>query len=157
LYFTSPTWGTMTIEEMAESLKDFLQEDTQAKYKVVIGTDSSTTGRSTIFVTALIIHRIGKGARFFFRKKQSKPIPDLRRRIYQETELSLELIELLKKKGIHQFLSKWPIEIHTDIGQHGETKKLIHEIVGWVTSVGYDVKIKPNAFGASAVADRFTS
>lgn len=154
--FISPTWGTMTLETVTANIQSYLQEDKLAHYKLVIGTDSHTNAKHTFFVSAIIIHRIGKGARFFFRKTKSPRIPDLRYRIYKETELSLSLIELLKKQGITDLIAHWPIEIHIDIGQQGETRKLIQEIVGWVTSVGYTAKIKPYSFGASSVADRFT-
>ncbi len=84
-------------------------------------------------------------------------MPDLRMRIYKETELSLDMITMLMKLGLSDICAKWPLEIHVDIGQQGETKALIQEITGWITSVGYTVRIKPDAFGASSVADRFTS
>lgn len=154
--FISPSWGSMSLEEVTENIRSFLQEDTHARYKLVIGTDSHTGSRNTIFVTALIIHRVGRGARFFFRKIKARRMPDLRQRIYKETQLSLELVEKLKEKGITELVAEWPIEIHLDIGNQGDTRKLIQEIVGWVTSVGYTAKIKPNSFGASSVADRFT-
>ena len=157
IYFISPSRGKMTIEEMTENMKSYMEEDQQSTYKIVIGTDSHTTQQYTLFVTALIIRRMGKGARFFFRRIKSKPMMDLRHRIYRETQYSLELVDLLQDKGISDLLAQWPIEIHIDIGQQGETKQLIQEVVGWVTSVGYVAKIKPDSFGASAVADRFTT
>lgn len=157
MYFISPTWGKMTLAEVSENLQSYLQEDTKAAYKIIIGTDSQTTHKHTVFVSAFVIHRIGKGARFYFCKEKHPPIPDLRYRIYRETSLSLDLIELLKQNGINRMVAEWPIEVHLDIGQKGETKALIQEIVGWVTSVGYEAIIKPNSFGASSVADRFTS
>lgn len=156
MFFTSPTLGILTLAQMTDHIKQFLQEDPQATYKIVIGTDSQTTNRTTLFVSALIIHRVGKGARFFFGKKKSKPIFDLRYRIYKETELSLNLIDVLNENKITDLVAEWPIEIHLDIGQQGETRKLIKEVVGWVTAVGYVAKIKPNSYGASSVADRFT-
>jgi hypothetical protein len=156
MHFTSPTWGVLTLDEVTTHIRSYLREDQHSRYKLVIGTDSHTDARHTDFVTALIVHRVGRGARFFFRKIHSRRIPDLRHRIYRETELSLELIELLKKHGITDLLAEWPVEIHLDIGQQGETRMLIQEIVGWVTSVGYTAKIKPHSFGASSVADRFT-
>lgn len=154
--FTSPSWGTLTLEEVTDNIRSYLKEDQHAHYKLVIGTDSHTSSQHTFFVSALIIHRVGRGARFFFRKLKTRRMPELRHRIYKETQLSLELIELLKEKGITNLLAEWPVEIHIDIGQQGETRKLIQEIVGWVSSVGYTAKIKPYSFGASSVADRFT-
>lgn len=154
--FVSPTYGKVTIEEMMMQVKRYLSEDPKADYKLVIGTDSHTTRKHTVFVTALIVQRIGKGACFYFRKKNHKMIEDLRHRVYMETELSLRLMDTLQNSGLSAYLIKWPIEVHLDIGSRGETRKLIQEVVGWVTSVGYIAKIKPDAYGASAVADRYT-
>lgn len=156
MFFISPTYGKISLHELTDKIQNFIKEDPKAKYKVVIGTDSQTTNRSTIFVTALIIHRIGKGAQFYYKKLRFKPILQLHNRIYKETDLSLQLIEILKKRGIINLLTEWPLEIHLDIGQQGETRQLIQEVVGWVTSVGYVAKIKPNSYGASSVADKFT-
>ncbi|MCZ8523193.1 MULTISPECIES: ribonuclease H-like YkuK family protein [Paenibacillus] len=155
MMFISPTKGSVTMEEMIGQLHEYVKEDTEANYKVIIGTDSHTTRRVTTLVTAVIIHRLGKGARFFYRKKSSRPLHDLRTRIYKETELSLELVDILNRAGMSDLLADWPLEIHIDIGQQGDTKVLIQEICGWVTSVGYEARIKPMSFGASAVADRF--
>lgn len=153
----SPTFGLLKAETVIEQIYSYVSDDTKATYKLVIGTDSHTTKRGTTMVTALIIHRVGKGARFYFRKVRTRPMPDLRMRIYKETELSLDMITMLMKLGLSDICAKWPLEIHVDIGQQGETKALIQEITGWITSVGYTVRIKPDAFGASSVADRFTS
>jgi predicted RNase H-related nuclease YkuK (DUF458 family) len=76
--------------------------------------------------------------------------------MYQEAILSLQsaenVFELLRQNGI----TKYDIEIHVDIGRSGETRDMINEIVGMVRGNGYAVKIKPEAFGASKVADRHT-
>lgn len=154
--FISPSLGAVSVDEMVGSIRDYVQEDPHARYKLVIGTDSQTNHHGTTLVSALVIHRVGKGARFFFRKRRSRPLHDLRYRIYRETELSLELVELLNRHGMNELLSQWPLEIHIDIGRQGDTKVLIQEIKGWVTSVGYVARIKPDSFGASSVADRFT-
>lgn len=154
--FMHPRKGKITLEEMIRDIQSFMAEDENAHYKIVIGTDSQTTQQQTLFVTAVIVHRIGKGARFYTRKMRSRPLHNLRYRIYRETEYSLDLMQHLKEKGFLEELLDLPLEIHLDVGQRGESRKLIQEVVGWVTAVGYTVKIKPDAYGASAVADRFT-
>lgn len=157
MYFTSPTYGKVSVEQLTQHIHAYLHEDPKATYRIVIGTDSQTSRKGTQFVTAFIMHRVGKGARFFFQKsKQRRPIHNLQHRIYKETELSLNLMEQLKASGITELLSEWPIEIHLDIGKEGDTRKLIQEVVGWVTAVGYVVRIKPDAYGASSVADKYT-
>ncbi|HET7628929.1 MAG TPA: ribonuclease H-like YkuK family protein [Bacillales bacterium] len=152
----SPTCGELSVEMLRKEIRRYIEEDREADYRIIIGTDSKTNRKTTMFVTALILCRIGKGARFFFHRSRESPIYHLSERIYKETELSLEWMEELKNHGIMQMLAAWPIEIHLDIGKHGDTRKLIQEIVGWITSVGCVARIKPDAFGASAVADKYT-
>jgi hypothetical protein len=137
-------------------MKKYIDEDPASQYKMVIGTDSQTTSRATTFVTALIIHRIGKGAKFFLAKQKRKPVFNLRHRIYTETQISLTAVELLKQHGLTDVMSGTPIEIHLDVGNFGETKALVTELSGWVSAVGYIVRIKPESYGASSVADRYT-
>ena len=156
MHFVHPRKGKMTLEEMVADIQSFIAEDTEVRYKIVIGTDSQTTAEQTVFVTAIIIHRVGKGARFYTRKRRSQPIHNLRYRIYRETEQSLDLMNLLKECDLFNTLQDWPVEIHLDVGQQGESRNMIQEVVGWVTAVGYTAKIKPESFGASSVADRFT-
>jgi predicted RNase H-related nuclease YkuK (DUF458 family) len=156
LDFTSPSVGILSEEELLDNIKHYIQEEPAAEYKVVIGTDSQTTNDKTLFVTAFIIHRVGKGAKFFFRKWKAKPMRNLRRRIYKETELSLKVLGHLEEIGMASMLADWPVEIHLDVGQHGETRRLIQEVVGWVSAVGYKAIIKPYSYGASVVADRYT-
>lgn len=154
--FIHPRKGRMTLDEVMEDIQSFIAKEEKAHYKIIIGTDSQTSAKQTVFVTAVIIHRVGKGARFYTRKLSSQPIHDLRYRLYRETECSLELMQLLKEKGFLNVVLDLPVEIHVDVGPKGESRQVIQEVVGWVTAVGYTVKIKPEAFGASAVADRFT-
>ena len=53
-------------------------------------------------------------------------------------------------------LGNLQVEIHIDIGAQGETRDLIREVVGMVVGSGFAAKIKPEAFGASSVADKHT-
>jgi uncharacterized protein len=156
LDFISPTMGMLGEQQVLNYIKSYVREDPKADYKVVIGTDSQTNSEKTLYVTAVIIHRVGKGARFFFCKWKAKPMYDLRTRIYKETELSLKVMDRFKEAGITDIVAQWPIEIHLDVGHQGETRMLIQEVVGWVSSVGYKAIIKPYSYGASSVADRFT-
>ncbi|OZM57204.1 hypothetical protein CIB95_06985 [Lottiidibacillus patelloidae] len=157
MHFFSPSKGKISIQELLTELSLYIQDSSPSNYKIIIGTDSQTYKDKTIFVTAVIIQRLGKGARFFYKKKKQKPIHDLRTRIYTETELSLKHLNSLKEKGLANLFAKYPVEVHVDIGRNGDTRQLIHEVVGWVTAVGYTAKIKPDSFGASSVADKFTS
>jgi uncharacterized protein len=156
MVFFHPRKGKYSMEMMIREIKDYLEADRNRDYKIMIGTDSQTRTRETLFVTAIIIQRIGKGALFFYTRKSHPAMQDLRYRIYRETEYSLHCVELLKESGFFLLVENIPMEIHLDVGKRGETRKVIQEVVGWVTAVGYEAKIKPESVAASAVADRFT-
>lgn len=154
--FYHPRKGKCSLEQMMEEIQTYVREDPESDYKVMIGTDSMTRNLETVFVTAIIIQRMGRGALFYYTKHYHRAMRDLRYRIYRETEYSLSCVDLLKENGFFQMVTDLPMEIHLDVGQQGETRKVIQEVVGWVTSVGYEAKIKPESYAASAVADRFT-
>ena len=46
--------------------------------------------------------------------------------------------------------------IHADIGENGQTKDMIKELTGLIIGNGFEPKIKPEAYIASVVADRYS-
>ena len=48
------------------------------------------------------------------------------------------------------------VEIHLDVGNNGATQTLIKEVVGMVVGSGFNARIKPDSYGASSVADKYT-
>lgn len=154
--FVSPSKGRLTLAQLVEEIQRYVGEDAEAQHKMVIGSDSQIHGSQTLLVAAIVVHRVGKGARFFYTKKTLSGVSALRQRIYAETQFSMDLLEAVKSHGLLEVLQHCPVEVHLDVGQEGETRKLIQEVVGWVSSVGYTPKIKPFAYGATNVADRFT-
>lgn len=156
--FVSPTFGKMTLEESCQSIFDYMTEEPKFRYSIMIGTDSEGFGEVD-FVTALMVHRIGRGGRCFITKTKVSNIVELRQKIYQEATLSLEITQLVVKE-LKRFLSEEflfkGLEIHVDIGENGPTREMIKEVVGMVKGSGYTVRIKPESYCASCVADRYT-
>ena len=160
-FFISPSVGKLTVEKMVDELASFMNEDPLSSYRLVIGTDSKSQGvkkgRGLDLVTAVVIHRQGKGGRYFWQKKRKEKINSLRDKIYTETLSSLDLAELL----VPQFQKRlngerYELEIHIDVGQNGPTREMIKEVVGMVNGNGYTAKTKPESYGASVVADKHT-
>lgn len=153
MIFFSPTKGRMTFEKMFQEIVEFIHEDPSASYKLIVGTDSQTRDE-ICFVTAVVIHRLGKGARYFYAKKYDRKMASLRQKIFYETSLSLSVASRLAERIAVHGPAKMGVEIHLDVGTEGPTKDLIREIVGMVVGSGFDAKIKPESFGASKVADK---
>lgn len=181
LQFNSPSSGKVNFTNVIYELVNFMEENPKTKYRLIIGTDSrsnnghtkagnkkqnSETNHKVEFVTAIVIHRLGRGARYFWRKEAKENIHTLRQKIYEEAGLSLVMAQKLLK-GLEKYLTsvtdnpiskppEYELEIHIDIGQGGPTREMIKEIVGMVHGSGFNAKTKPCSFGASTVADRHT-
>ncbi len=151
--FHKPDGGQLKLKEVVEEVVGYIKEDPSFRYKVVIGTDSESHA-IVDFVSAVVVLRIGKGGRYFWRRVREEKKYVLRDRIYQEVLLSLklaeEVIRLLRAKEFFEY----DFEIHVDVGVNGETKAMLAEVVGMVRGSGFEAKIKPESFGASCVADR---
>lgn len=153
--FISPSRGPLSLEGMVADILAFTREDPDAHYKLIVGTDSQSRTDMT-FVSAVIIHRLGKGARYYYRRRIQRKLASLRQKIFYETAISLSLAEQLAGH-LQEAAATWlNIEIHLDVGQQGDTRDLIREVIGMVTGSGFRAEIKPNSYGASKVADRYT-
>lgn len=163
--FDSISHGSLGYLQVLEVIKKFLSEDPNKEYSLVIGTDSheqngsSLTNRKINLVTAVLVHRRGFGGKYFWTKKNVGNIHSLREKIYAETLLSLdfarEFVPILKE-ALNGDYPVYNLEIHIDVGEHGDTREMIKEVVGMVTGNGFVAKTKPEAYGASYVADKHT-
>jgi len=156
-HFNSQTYGQLTFDQVGEKLLDYIGFAPGMEYELIIGTDSLLYGdKRAEFVSAIVIHRKRSGGIYFWSKQTQAHVHSLRQRIFQEALYSLklaeQLIERLKKLNIIDF----NLSIHVDVGPNGETKKMMNEIVGMIKGSGFDVKTKPESYGASSVADRHT-
>jgi len=146
--------------------------------------DSAKQIKRIDFVSVIAIHRVGRGGRYFWLRTYKKQNLEFRDRIYREATLSLALAQALLEqelennhipiiigksmaKAIEELkqssknnLNKDIIlgndlEIHVDIGNKGPTREMIKEITGMIRGSGFYVKIKPEAFAAANVADKY--
>ncbi len=166
--FHSITHGELSLQEIISKIKEFLEEEPDSEYSLVIGTDSHEknnivrrkNGTKEInLVTAILIHRRGFGGKYFWRRQDKKNIHSLREKIYAETIASLTFASVfvpLFKQKLNGRALNYNLEIHVDVGEHGASREMIKEVVGMVTGNGYIAKTKPEAYAASYVADKHT-
>ena len=159
--FFSPSMGELLLDGLVLEIAQYIKEKGDHLYRLVIGTDSQTRGSNGLseifFVTAVVLHRVGLGGRYFWSRDKRLGKMFLRDRIYTETLLSLSLAQTLVpliRKAVPDEL--YELEIHIDVGPNGATRDMIKEVVGMVSGMGLIAKTKPDSYGAYVVADRHT-
>src|SRR3990167_849991 len=168
--FTSPTHGQMGWDETLSKIVWFMSLDTNASYDVIIGTDSEAVNGHADFVSAIIVHKKGRGGVYFWGRQKIANLYSMKQRIWQEATISLALAQALVddfvKMGVIDTSTSsvrdasavvdtgLNLEIHVDIGPNGPTRELIADIVGMIRANGFKVATKPSSWGASHVADR---
>lgn len=166
LIFFNPSKNNLNFNQMIEEIFNYLMEQPKNEYEIVVGCDSSSEEKPT-FPIALVALRKGQGGRFFLTRVRypegsKKRFMTFQQRILMEVYLSCEMALLVRdilKERIKrsQILLNYEFEyIHADVGPNGRTKDMIKEVVGLIKGRGFEAKIKPEAFAASTVADRFS-
>lgn len=151
----------MAWKDLGKEIRRFVVSHPEDDYQLIIGSDSRTKidGKKSDLdlVTAVVIHRKGRGGRYFWSKRKVINVFSLKEKLYHETTSSLEvahkLMGILKEDLNGQFES---LEIHIDVGEKGPSREMIKELVGMVNGNGFKAKTKPGAYAASSVADKYT-
>jgi len=156
IFFNNSFGQQLTSEQVIQEIKKFMNDDPRRCYKVIIGTDSEKQADNTAdFVTAVVVHRVGNGGRYFWRRiDNERKYHTLRDRIIDEVMASLEMAHTLLLTSKKMEMPKFDFEIHADVGEIGPTKAIIQEVVGMIRANNFEVKTKPHSYAASKVADR---
>ena len=140
-------------EEIIEKIKESSVESS-----IYVGCDSYTRGDKINYVTAIVIHYDScRGGKCFFDvtpepRFESGNKVSMRKKLLKEVELavqtSLEIIEHVGQR---------PFQVHLDVNpdKRWASSVVIKEAIAWATSQGLDVKVKPEAFAASSIADNY--
>jgi predicted RNase H-related nuclease YkuK (DUF458 family) len=155
MFYYSPTKGKLTFEQVFEDLYQFIKDNSDSKFKLIVGTDSQS-GEEVCYVTAIVILREGKGGRFFYSRERERVKLSIKQRILYEVSRSLGVAARLTQRLAESGVADLNVEIHLDVGENGKTKELIRDVIGMVTGSGFGARIKPESYGASKVADRYT-
>ena len=157
----------LTLDQVYEMLVTFLRHAPHNEYRLSIGTDSQVGKNETVFVTAIHLHRVGRGATGFFATQIfPRAIRSLREKIYYETSKTLEIASWFTDEKMDHMIEcilttmgrpgDIHFEFHLDVGTAGPTRELISEMVAMARSTGFEPKIKPESYAASCYANRYT-
>lgn len=167
-------------EPIIEYLEKMFDEEMEKgnRIKVAVGTDSQKGGRGYKFATVILVMVEknlglekdgteiwkGDGAMIIYatfweemkastKAKKHREIEVLNQRMLLEVsksiEVAYEIAPLLDLYGIK-------MEIHADINpdpEAGLSNGALNEAVGYILGMGYDFKVKPEAWAASKAAD----
>lgn len=160
--FYNPTKGNLKVNEVIDEILNYIFERPEKFYDIIVGCDSSS-GQEPHFPVAVVILRVGEGGRFFLKRisYKNRRFYNWKMRILEEVllscELALHLRETFEKKikSLNNDFNYQFRYIHADIGENGATRDMIKEVTGLIRGNGFEPKIKPEAYVASTVADRY--
>jgi len=142
-------WLTASGERIDERVFKETLLDREAD--IHVGSDSHYIGGEWIFATVVCAYKEGKGGNFFYRRKKLPKgvFKSLYDRIMQEVYFSLEAAEELKET-----ISRDP-KIHLDVNSaKTATSKFYGSLTSYVQSMGYEARVKPDAWASSSIADK---
>lgn len=145
----------LTAAQVVREIARFINEDDKFHYRVTIGTDSELLAdKRADFVTAVVVHRVGNGGRYFWRCVELGKFHTLRDRIIKEVLISIDIAKELLLRLKQEPSAKFDFEIHADVGANGPTNQMIQEVVSMIRANNFEAKTKPESYAASNVADR---
>ena len=143
---------TTPIHEAVEEVikQEFVQGN---KLKVCIGTDSQVHGKNTEFATVIVFLREKRGGFMFIYNDKTSQHLTIKERMLLEVSKSVEiayhLCDLFDEYDVD-------MEVHADINTnpHFQSNAALHEAMGYILSMGFAFKAKPEAFASSSCANK---
>ena len=139
-----PQWRTLTGEPI-DDVVHWVDVSMQSGQLVHVGTDSLQAGKSTFFVTVVVVLNPPKGGRVAYTRTVVPRVSSLRERLSREVWMSVEL-------GM-----KLPVlpTIHIDANPSEKylSNKYLQELVGMVVGQGFKALYKPDSWAATHAAD----
>jgi len=117
---------------------------------IYIGCDSQNAKKKTIYALVIVLHHNTRGGHVLYTKEVLPRIKDRFTRIFREVEQSVEIANYLTEYNIQP-----PKYIDIDINPDPKygSNFILNSALGFVESMGYNARCKPNAMMASKVAD----
>lgn len=129
--------------------------DNNYEYCFFVGTDSQhySKMKKVVYVTCIVLYRNKKGGKIFLSEDIVFRTQRLHERLMTEVMNSLQIANYL----VDSFPNIETI-VHIDVNSKKKFKSSSYyqELVGMITGQGFKCCIKPNAWAAQTVADKFS-
>lgn len=126
------------------------------RLKVCIGTDSQVKQGTTEFATVIVFLRERAGGFMYINQERTRDVMSLKERLLKEVAMSIDiayrLCDLLDRYHIE-------LEVHADINTDPQFKSnsALSEAMGYIMSMGFIFRAKPDAFASSACANKIVN
>lgn len=147
--------GTKLDKSILEAVEEAIIRETASghKLKACIGTDSQVYGDRIEYATVIVILREGRGGFMFISNTRERRVIGIKERMLNEVAMSIDiaykLCDLFELYGVD-------LEVHADINTNPQFKsnKALNEAMGYILSMGFIFKAKPDAFASSSCANK---
>ena len=152
-------WRRLSGKRIELPIKDaveaaIIREQNQGyKLKICIGSDSQVRGGTVEFATVIVFVREQKGGFMYIHNSKTEQKMSLKERMILEVAKSIEiayaLCDLLDRYNIE-------LEVHADINTDPtfQSNTALKEAMGYILSMGFVFKAKPDAFASTSCADK---
>jgi predicted RNase H-related nuclease YkuK (DUF458 family) len=153
------TWkkfsGEIIHSSILEEVEQAIIRETEKGFhlKVCIGTDSQVKGPITDFATVIVLLREHHGGFMYIHQEKTLQKMSIKERMLVEVQKSIEtaysVCDLLDLYDVD-------LEVHADINTNPmfKSNKALNEAMGYILSMGFIFKAKPEAFASSTCADK---
>ena len=150
--------GEKILIPIKEAVKKVLDEEAinNSKLKVCIGTDSQVKANTTEFATVIVFLREHRGGFMYIHNEKTTTKYHIKERMLLEVaksiEVAYELCDLFIEYNVE-------MEIHADINTNPQFKSYdaLKDSMGYILGMGFNIKVKPEAFASSCCADRIVN
>lgn len=153
------TWKKFSGEPIRQSIIDEVSTTIAREYalgnklKVCIGTDSQVKGANTDFATVIVFVREKRGAFMFIHQDRTSIKMTIKERMLAEVQRSIEIAY-----SLCNILDQYHVdlEVHADINTNPmfKSNQALSDAMGYILSMGFVFKAKPEAFASSACANK---
>ena len=138
--------------DVADYVKFYLAKHKNQSLNLYLGCDSHNRLRTT-YATTLVFNIGSTGCHVIYQKEIVPLIADMWTRLWGEAERSVETALYLREHGIEIDT----IDLDYNIDPAYKSNKLVSAAVGYVESLGFKARVKPELLPAVYAADHIVS
>lgn len=117
--------------------------------RVHVGTDALSRSGSTVYVTVITVLDPRGGGRVFYRRDRTPLARSLAEKLFAEVTRSIEVAQELAATFDNEIV----VHVDANVDERHRSSRYVQALAGMVVGYGFDVRVKPDSWCASTVAD----